>query len=74
MDIYSTNEPQAAFHQRITFCLATHNDSVKALRFPENDDHLKDLEAIREIGLQEKEIINEIENNDFDGDADMDDF
>ncbi|KAG0041539.1 26S proteasome non-ATPase regulatory subunit, partial [Gryganskiella cystojenkinii] len=29
VDIYSTNEPQQAFHQRIGFCLKLHNDSVK---------------------------------------------
>ena len=29
VDIYSTNEPQVAFHQRISFCLNLHNESVK---------------------------------------------
>lgn len=29
MDIYSTREPQLAFHQRISFCLDIHNMSVK---------------------------------------------
>lgn len=28
-DIYSTREPQLAFHQRISFCLDIHNMSVK---------------------------------------------
>ncbi|CAJ0751492.1 12271_t:CDS:10, partial [Entrophospora sp. SA101] len=28
-DIYSTNEPQIAFHQRTSFCLNLHNESVK---------------------------------------------
>ena len=28
-DIYSTQEPQAAFHARIAFCLDTHNEAVK---------------------------------------------
>ena len=28
-DVYSTREPMAAFHQRITFCLDIHNQSVK---------------------------------------------
>ncbi|CAJ0641543.1 270_t:CDS:10, partial [Entrophospora sp. SA101] len=35
-DIYSTNEPQIAFHQRTSFCLNLHNESVKAMRFPLN--------------------------------------
>ena len=34
VDIYSTREPQEAFHQRIVFCLELHNQSVKALRYP----------------------------------------
>ena len=29
IDIYSTREPMAAFHQRISFCLDIHNHSVK---------------------------------------------
>lgn len=28
-DVYSTREPQLAFHQRISFCLDIHNMSVK---------------------------------------------
>ncbi len=28
-DVYSTREPMSAFHQRITFCLDIHNQSVK---------------------------------------------
>lgn len=34
IDIYSTREPQLAFHQRISFCLDIHNMSVK-VRGPE---------------------------------------
>lgn len=29
INIYATNEPQKAFHQRIEFCLQLHNESVK---------------------------------------------
>lgn len=29
LDVYGTNEPQKAFHQRIQFCLQLHNDSIK---------------------------------------------
>lgn len=28
-DVYSTKEPMGALHQRITFCLNIHNQSVK---------------------------------------------
>ena len=33
-DTYSTQEPQSAFHVRIAFCLDTHNEAVKAMRYP----------------------------------------
>jgi len=29
VDVYATKEPQAAFHERIEFCLNLHNDAVK---------------------------------------------
>ena len=44
IDVYSTKEPQLAFHQRITFCLQIHNQSVKAMRFPPKA-YNKDLES-----------------------------
>lgn len=44
IDVYSTREPQLAFHQRITFCLQIHNQSVKAMRFPPKA-YNKDLES-----------------------------
>lgn len=37
-DVYSTAEPQAAFHARIAFCLDLHNEAIKAMRF-EPDAH-----------------------------------
>jgi len=35
-DIYSTEAPQKAFHKRINFCLKVHQDSIKAMTYPEN--------------------------------------
>jgi len=60
LDIYSTREPQLAFHQRIKFCLDIHNQSVKALRFPPKS-YNKDLESAeerREREQQERELAN----------------
>eukprot|EP01125_Pyxidicula_operculata_P002272 TRINITY_DN12171_c0_g1_i1.p1 TRINITY_DN12171_c0_g1~~TRINITY_DN12171_c0_g1_i1.p1 ORF type:complete len:494 (-),score=97.84 TRINITY_DN12171_c0_g1_i1:38-1519(-) len=34
IDVYSTNEPEQAFSQRIEFCLQIHNEAVKAMRYP----------------------------------------
>lgn len=38
VNVYSTAEPQAAFHARIAFCLDLHNEAIKAMRF-EPDAH-----------------------------------
>lgn len=68
-DIYKTREPMAAFHQRITFCLDIHNNSVKAMRFPPKS-YNKDLESAeerREREQQELESAKEIADEDFDG-------
>jgi len=67
-DIYSTVEPMNAFHQRITFCLDLHNQSVKAMRFPPKS-YNKDLESAeerREREAQELESAKEIAEEDFD--------
>lgn len=69
IDIYSTREPMAAFHQRISFCLDIHNHSVKAMRFPPKS-YNKDLESAeerREREQQELESAQEIADDDFDG-------
>lgn len=59
VDIYSTNEPQSAFHQRIAFCLEHHNNSVKAMRFPMNA-HQKELETAKAARQRERELAQEI--------------
>ncbi|ORX90678.1 hypothetical protein K493DRAFT_57278 [Basidiobolus meristosporus CBS 931.73] len=69
VDIYSTNEPQNAFHQRISFCLDLHNDSVKAMRFPLNA-HRKELESAEAARERERELAKEIEEADMDDDDD----
>ncbi|CAI7815647.1 unnamed protein product [Closterium sp. NIES-53] len=33
-DVYTTLDPQAAFHTRIAYCLNLHNEAVKAMQFP----------------------------------------
>ncbi|RUS22332.1 proteasome regulatory subunit C-terminal-domain-containing protein [Endogone sp. FLAS-F59071] len=73
VDIYSTNEPQAAFHQRISFCLNLHNESVKAMRFPLNA-HRKELASAEEARERERELAKEIAEGDMDEDDDVGDF
>ncbi|NWU72338.1 PSMD3 ATPase, partial [Pterocles burchelli] len=69
IDIYSTREPQLAFHQRISFCLDIHNMSVKAMRFPPKS-YNKDLESAeerREREQQDLEFAKEMAEDDDDG-------
>jgi len=51
VDVYATTEPTDAFHRRIAYCLTTHNDAVRSMRYPP-DAYKKDLEASR--GLRGK--------------------
>ncbi|KAF9920647.1 26S proteasome non-ATPase regulatory subunit [Linnemannia zychae] len=71
VDIYSTNEPQHAFNQRISFCLKLHNDSVKAMRFPLKAIQMDvaEMEAARD---QERTLVQEIAEADEDMDEDDD--
>lgn len=67
LDVYSTTEPQAAFHARIAFCLDIHNEAVKAMRF-EPDAHKKKLEsseARKERLAQEQELAQSMQEDDF---------
>jgi len=54
-DVYSTQEPQASFHRRIQFCLNTHNEAVKAMRYPPNANKISQ-ETDRERREREQEI------------------
>nr|QBH73722.1 26S proteasome regulatory subunit S3 [Eurycantha calcarata] len=68
-DIYCTREPQLAFHQRISFCLDLHNQSVKAMRYPPKS-YGKDLESAeerREREQQDMELAKEMAEDDDDG-------
>lgn len=46
VDVYATKEPTEAFHRRIAYCLTTHNDAVRGMRYPP-DAYKKQLEASR---------------------------
>eukprot|EP01038_Epipyxis_sp_PR26KG_P014909 gene14909-20055_t len=43
LDLYSTEEPQKAFHKRIAFCLDVHNEAVKSMRYPPEEVYKKEL-------------------------------
>merc|ERR1712157_462623 len=46
VDVYATKDPAEAFHRRIAYCLTTHNDAVRGMRYPP-DAYKKQLEASR---------------------------
>mmetsp|Transcript_3901 Transcript_3901/g.9435 ORF Transcript_3901/g.9435 Transcript_3901/m.9435 type:complete len:446 (-) Transcript_3901:1595-2932(-) len=46
VDVYATKEPAEAFHRRIAYCLTTHNDAVRGMRYPP-DQYKQQLEASR---------------------------
>ena len=68
-DIYSTREPQLAFHERISFCLDLHNQSVKAMRYPPKayGKALESAEERREREQQDLELAKEMAEDDEDG-------
>jgi len=68
VDVYSTVEPQQAFHQRISFSLDIYNQSVKAMRYPEKswNKDLESLEEQREREKQDLEYAKEIVEDDED--------
>eukprot|EP00752_Nemacystus_decipiens_P002345 g2216.t1 len=64
VDVYATDEPQQAFHKRITFCLDVHNEAVRAMRYPPNA-YKKELDAARpnlEDEKTDEELAKEIED------------
>ena len=68
-DIYCTKEPHSAFHQRISFCLDLHNQSVKAMRYPPKayGKELESAEERREREQQDLELAKEMAEEDDDG-------
>ncbi|TGO53222.1 hypothetical protein BOTNAR_0301g00080 [Botryotinia narcissicola] len=66
-DVYATSEPGEAFHDRIRACLALHDESVKAMRFPMNQ-HRLELKNAQEAREREREMAKEIQDGDLDED------
>ncbi|RLM01763.1 hypothetical protein CFD26_107069 [Aspergillus turcosus] len=64
-DIYATREPGEVFHERIRACLALHDESVKAMRFPMNQ-HRLELKSAQEARERERELAKEIQEGDMD--------
>ena len=65
-DIYSTFEPQQAFHSRVMFCLNLHNEAVKAMRYRPNEhkESAETEEARKERLQQEQELASALQEDD----------
>lgn len=72
-DVYATREPAEAFHERIKACLALHDESVKAMRFPMNQ-HRLELKNAQEAREKERELAKEIQDGEIDEDDAPGDF
>ncbi|CAI5526497.1 unnamed protein product [Closterium sp. Naga37s-1] len=61
-DVYTTLDPQAAFHTRIAYCLNLHNEAVKAMQFPPSTrkGEADAEEKRRERQLAEQELAQHI--------------
>merc|ERR1712113_571134 len=68
-NLYSSCEPQKALHKRIAFCLQMHNDTVKAMAYPDEND-IKDGEDAEERREREKREMANVDDDD-EGDDDM---
>lgn len=65
-DLYSSCEPQKALHKRIAFCLQMHNDTVKAMAYPDEND-IKEADDAEERREREKRELANVDDED-DGD------
>ncbi|KAJ1677573.1 26S proteasome non-ATPase regulatory subunit, partial [Spiromyces aspiralis] len=63
-DTYSTNQPQETFDRRIQFCLKLYADSVKAMRFPENEN-IEALASAAEARENEAKIVKDLADEDM---------
>lgn len=62
--VYSTTSPQEEFDRRIKFCMQLHNDSVKAMRYPMNEDR-RDVDADTQAREREQELLQFLQEEDF---------
>merc|ERR1712187_325109 len=64
-DLYASCEPQKALHKRIAFCLQMHNDTVKAMAYPDENE-MKDGEDAEERREREKQELANVDDDDGD--------
>ena len=66
LDVYATDEPQAAFHARIAFCMDVHNEAQRAMRYDSKPQReWDDANELRERQDQELQAVLEDDEMDF---------
>lgn len=66
LDVYSTKLPQEVFDHRIRFCLSLHTDSVKAMRYPSDDNKAELNRNNLDVLDDEMGLLQAIEDGDLD--------
>lgn len=66
LDVYSTKLPQEVFDHRIRFCLSLHTDSVKAMRYPSEDNKAELNRNNLDVLDDEMGLLQAIEDGDLD--------
>lgn len=66
LDVYSTKLPQEDFDLRIKFCLSLYNDSVKAMRYPSDDNKADMNKHNLESRDDEMGLLQALEDGDLD--------
>lgn len=66
LDVYSTKLPQEVFDHRIRFCLSLHTDSVKAMRYPSEDNKSEMGRSNLDMLDDEMGLLQAIEDGDLD--------
>lgn len=66
LDVYSTKLPQEDFDLRIRFCLSLHNDSVKSMRYPSDDNKAGLNKTNLDVIEDEMGLLQAIEDGDLD--------
>lgn len=72
VDVYATVEPMEAFHRRIAYCLTTHNDAVRGMRYPP-DEYKRQMEASRGLrGKKDEDKTDEEKAQELEDELDSD--
>eukprot|EP00986_Skeletonema_menzelii_P009518 scaffold4349_cov150-Skeletonema_menzelii.AAC.4 len=73
VDVYATVEPSEAFHRRIAYCLTTHNDAVRAMRYTP-DAYKKQLEASRGLRRSREDKTDEEKAQEIEDEMDDEEY